>query len=95
MTTKQEMIELLKTEFPTLKVGSDETGYTDITGDDYNEQIANWAQARLDKEVKLFKAEAEKQAKLDAIDKLTALGIDPKALGLTVEEKPVNGGTLD
>jgi hypothetical protein len=95
MTTKEEMIELLKTEFPTLKVGSDETGYTAITGNDYDEQIANWAQARLDKEAKQIKAKAEKQAKLDAIDKLTALGIDPKALGLVIEEKPVNGGTLD
>jgi tryptophanyl-tRNA synthetase len=34
-------------------------------------------------------AEALATAKADAIDKLTALGIDPKALGLVIEEKPI------
>jgi hypothetical protein len=45
-------------------------------------QIAEWAQGRLDKQARLAEAELAAQAKADAVDKLTALGIDPKALGL-------------
>ena len=95
MTTKEEMIKIIKAENPTLRIGNEEAGYVEVTGDEYDAQIAQWAQGRLDKQIRLAEMEATKQAKLDAIDKLTALGIDPKALGLTVEEKPVNGGTLD
>ena len=86
MTTKAEMIEIIKAENPTLQIGDDERGYTDLTAAEYEAQIAEWADNRLAKEAKvaadLADAEAVAQAKLDAIDKLTALGIDPKALGL-------------
>jgi hypothetical protein len=82
MTTKEEMIEIIKEENPTLKVGTEESGYTEVTGQDYEAQIAEWADNRLAKEAKKAEAEAIEVAKLDAVDKLTALGIDPKALGL-------------
>lgn len=82
MTTKNEMIQTLKTEYPTLRIGDDDAGYTDLTSAEYEAQIADWAEARLAKETKLAEAEALAIAKTDAIDKLTALGIDPKALGL-------------
>ena len=82
MTTLNEMIAIIKAENPTLQVGDDEQGYTQLNQADYDAQVAEWAQNRLDKEAKQAKAEALAQAKLDAIDKLTALGIDPKALGL-------------
>jgi hypothetical protein len=86
MTTLNEMIEIIKAENPTIKVGDDETGYTELTAAEYNAQIAEWAQGRLDKEAKQAEAKAIEQAKLDAIDKLIALGIDPKVFGLQVEQ---------
>ena len=83
MTTLNEMIKIIEAENPNgLRVGNDEAGYTDLTPAEYEAQIAEWAQGRLDKEAKLAEAEAAAEAKLDAINKLTALGIDPKALGL-------------
>ena len=87
MKTKEEMIDVIRAENPAgLRTGSDEAGYTDLTAAEYEAQIAEWAEARLAKEAKiaddLAEAEAVAQAKLDAVDKLTALGIDPKALGL-------------
>jgi len=83
MTTLNEMIEIIKAENSNgMRTGSDETGYTDLTIAEYEAKIAEWAEARLAKETKIAEAEALEQAKLDAVEKLTALGIDPKALGL-------------
>ena len=82
MTTKEEMISIIKAENPTLRTGSDEDGYIELTGADYEAQVEAWADLRLAKEAKLAEAEALATAKTDAIAKLTALGIDPKALGL-------------
>jgi len=60
MTTKEEMIEIIKAENPTLQVGDDERGYTQLSDDEYNIVISEWADARIEKEIK--KAEAEAQA---------------------------------
>jgi hypothetical protein len=82
MTTKADKIASLKLEHPTLKSGGDDAGYVDLTPEEYEATIEAWADSILDKEAKAAEAKATAQAKLDAIDKLTALGIDPKALGL-------------
>lgn len=82
MTIKSDKIKALKLEYPTLKSGSDETGYTDLTDAEYQATIEAWADAILAKEAKLAQAELAQQAKADALDKLSALGIDAKALGL-------------
>jgi len=83
MKTLAEMIEIIRAENPNgLRIGDEENGYTNLNAEDYETQIAQWAQGRLNKEIKLVEAEAVAQAKLDAVDKLIALGIDPKALGL-------------
>jgi hypothetical protein len=82
MTTKADKIAALKLEHPTLKSGGDDAGYVDLTPEEYEATIEAWADSILDKEAKATEAEATAQAKLDAIDKLIALGIDPKALGL-------------
>lgn len=82
MTTLNEMIEIIKAENPTLQVGDDEQGYTQLNATEYEAKVKEYAEARLAKEAKLAEAEALVQAKLEAVDKLTALGIDPKALGL-------------
>jgi lysophospholipase L1-like esterase len=88
MTTLNEMIEIIKTENPTIRIGNDQQGYTDLSVSEYEAQVADWAQGRLDKLAEIAAKEAEAQAvataKLDAIEKLIALGIDPKALGLEV-----------
>ena len=82
MTTKEQLIAQFKAENPTLKTGSEEDGYTNLSVEEYEATIDGWADARLEKEAKLAEAEAVAQAKVEAMDKLTALGIDPKALGL-------------
>jgi hypothetical protein len=82
MTTKSEKIAALKLEHPTLKSGSDDAGYTDLSVEEYKTTIEAWADSILEKEAKLAEAEALATAKTEALAKLTALGIDPKALGL-------------
>jgi hypothetical protein len=82
MTTLNEMIEIIKQENPTLRVGNDEAGYTDLDAADYEAKVAEWAANRLAKEAKLAEAEAIEIAKVDAAKKLIAMGIDPKAFGL-------------
>ena len=82
MTTLNEMIEIIKAENPTIQVGDDEQGYTQLTSAEYDAQVADWAKGRLEKLAKQTEEEAISSAKTDAVAKLTALGIDPKALGL-------------
>ncbi len=83
MKTLEEMIEVIRAENPKgLRIGHEENGYTNLSAQDYEAQIAQWAQGRLNKLAIQAEAESVAQAKLDAVDKLTALGIDPKALGL-------------
>jgi hypothetical protein len=82
MTTLNEMIEVIKEENLTLQVGDEESGYTQLTADEYEVTVAEWAANRLAKQARLAEAEAVETAKVDAAEKLTALGIDPKALGL-------------
>jgi hypothetical protein len=83
MTTKKEMIEIIRAENPNgLRTGSDETGYVDLSAAEYEMKIAEWADARLAKES--AKSEAD-LAKVAAQAKLSALGLtadDLKALGL-------------
>ena len=90
MTTLNKMIEIIKTENPTIQIGDEEAGYTQLTGADYEAQVADWAAGRLDKLAKLAEKEAAKLAKIEAINKLTVLGIDPKALGLETEQSTPN-----
>ena len=83
MTTLNEIIEIIRAENPDgIFVGSDEVGYTQLTTEQYEAKIEEWATARFDKLSKLAEAEA---AKVAAQTKLAALGLttdDLKALGL-------------
>jgi hypothetical protein len=72
MTTKAEMIAILKAENPTLQVGDDEQGYTDLSATDYEAVIAERADARLTKEAK---AEAKAQAATDKAALLAKMGL--------------------
>ena len=82
MTTLNEMIEIIKAENPTLQIGDDEQGYTQLNATEYDAKIKEYAEARLAREAKVTEAKALAQSKIEAVEKLTALGIDPKALGL-------------
>jgi len=82
MTTKSDKIAALKAQYSTLKTGSDEAGYTQLSAEDYEAIIAEWADNELAAEAELAKAKALATAKSEAVDKLTALGIEPQALGL-------------
>ena len=64
MTTKSEIIAQLKTKYPTLKVGDDEKGYTDLTSAEYEAQIAEWAENEYKSITEQAKAEADKAALL-------------------------------
>ena len=82
MTTKSDKIAALKLEHPTLKSGGDNAGYVDLTPEEYEATIEACADSILDKEAKAAEVEALANAKTEALEKLAALGIDPKALGL-------------
>jgi hypothetical protein len=83
MTTKNEMIEIIRAENPNgLRVGDDERGYTQLTADEYEQEIDRMAAIRLEEEAEQKQV---KEAKAAALAKLEALGLtadDLKALGL-------------
>jgi len=85
MTTKQEAIAALKEKNPTLKIGDDEAGYTNLSAEDYEATLNEWADNVM-AEAELAEQEAAKAAdKAAAQAKLAALGLttdDLKALGL-------------
>jgi hypothetical protein len=76
MTTKQEIKNQLKAEFPTLQTGNDQDGYVQLSADEYEETISEWA------DVRLAQAKAEADAELKAQAKAVLL----QRLGLTQEE---------
>jgi len=82
MKTKTQIIAELKAENPTVRTGSDEAGYVDLTVEDYEATIAKWADnmlADLEQEAEAKAAKAAAQAKLAAlgltVDDLKALGL--------------------
>jgi hypothetical protein len=89
MATLSKKITELKTQYPTLKTGDDVNGYIELSTDEYEAKITEWANSELAQEEKiaLEKANADKVIadKLAAQAKLEALGLtadDLKALGL-------------
>ena len=72
MTTKSEMIEIIRAENPTLQIGDDEQGYTQLSAADYDAIILQWADNRLADETKAAEAE---QAATDKVALLAKLGI--------------------
>jgi len=71
MTTLNQMIKIIEAENPNgLRVGSDETGYTDLTPTEYEAQILEWANNRLEKEAKAELAAETATAKAALLAKL-------------------------
>jgi hypothetical protein len=67
--TKEERIAEYKKQFPTLKVGSDETGYTQLDQAEYDAKITQWVTDEMAQEANA-QADADAKAAL-----LTKLGI--------------------
>ena len=76
MTTKIEMIAIIKKENPTLQIGSDEEGYTQLPAAEYELQIGLWADNRLAKEAETIAEATEATAKAALL----------KRLGITADE---------
>lgn len=68
--TKQELIEQYKSENPTLRRGSQETGYEEITGAEYDAIIESWADAQLAKNAQEAEAEAKATQKAALLERL-------------------------
>ena len=76
MATKANKITALKLEFPTLKVGSDEAGYTELDADEYEATIEQWADVQLANEAEAAADEAiADQTAADKAALLVKLGI--------------------
>ena len=88
MITKAEMIEIIKAENPTLRIGNDQDGYTQLTANEYEAQIQEWADARLAKEQSELEKEAARLVKISAYQKLGLSEAEIEALLPTPE--PLN-----
>lgn len=76
MTTKAQIKEELKALHPTLQIGNDEDGYTQLDAKAYDATIAAWAENQ-------YQAQAAETA---AAEKLAAKQAVLAKLGLTAEE---------
>lgn len=74
--TKNELIAELKKDYSIIREGSDEQGYVELSAEEYEVRIAQWADNMLAKQ-------AEAQAKLDAENTKAAL---LERLGITADE---------
>jgi len=80
MTIKSELISELKSAYPTLRTGSDEGGYTDLSSAEYTATIGKWADDAISKTA----AEAVAQAEADAAAAAKAALLT--RLGITADE---------
>ena len=76
MKTKAQITAELKEQYPTLKIGNDEDGYTELNAKDYAAKIAEWAEAEL--------AVLQEQANADAASLAKASLLE--RLGITADE---------
>ena len=81
--TKDEIVIQLKSEYPTLRRGSEEDGYVEFTDAEYEATISQWADAQLDK---LAKEQAEMEAKAKREALLEKLGISEEEAKLLLKK---------
>lgn len=77
MTTKSQKIATLKAQYPIIKIGSEEMGYTELDSIAYEAKIAEWADNIMAKEAQEAQQATAKQALLD---KLGITGDEAKLL---------------
>jgi hypothetical protein len=71
MTTKKEMLEIIKAENPNgLRVGNEEEGYTQLSQAETDAILDSWADARLAKEKALADAKSKAAAKVDLLNRI-------------------------
>jgi hypothetical protein len=81
MTTKQEMLAIIKAENPEgLRVGSDQDGYTELSKAETDAILDSWAEARLAKEKAIAEAEAKAASKADLLNRLGITADEAKLL---------------
>lgn len=73
---KNQLVAQFQKDYPTIREGSDEQGYVQLSAGEYNERISQWADNILAEEI-------EAQAKLDAQNAKAAL---LERLGITADE---------
>ena len=71
--TLDQIIAKMKDEYPTLKAGSDEAGYVELSPEEYEAQILEWANNQFNQETKQAELAAARSALL-------------AKLGITAEE---------
>jgi len=81
--TLNEIIAEMKAANPTLRKGSEEIGYEQLTAEEYDATIAEWANNRF---TKLKKVETEAQALAEAEQKKSAAAAKLEALGLDIDD---------
>lgn len=79
MTTKAQKIAALKAEYPTLRSGSDETGYVELDEKQYADTIQLWAENAIAQEAEAA-YELNKEAARSAI--LEKLGVTSDEIDL-------------
>lgn len=80
MVTHTKKIADLKAKYPTIKTGDDLAGYVELSPEEYEAKIVEWANAELATEAAIAAEEAKKEA--DAIAKQALLD----RLAITAEE---------
>ena len=80
MTTKANIISQLKAEYPKLRVGTEEDGYTELSATEYADQIEKWADELLLQESKAAEEKAAADAKAALLTKLGITADEAKLL---------------
>ena len=70
MTTKTELITELKSNYPTLRVGSEEDGYVELSTEEYNATIEQWADSKVIELNEITVKENKAAAKAALLNKL-------------------------
>ena len=68
--TKAQRIAALKLEYPTIRVGSEETGYTELDETEYADMINSWAESAIAKEAEAAYELEKENARLAILEKL-------------------------
>ena len=68
--TKAQRIAALKLEYPTIRVGSEETGYTELDEKEYDDMINSWAESAIAKEAEAAYEIDKENARLAILEKL-------------------------
>ena len=80
MKTKIQIIKELKSEHPTLRIGDDEQGYTDMIAEDYDAVINGWADNLIAEQEEVSKIESDAKAKETLLTKLGITSDEAKLL---------------